>query len=125
MRNQGLTKTLIAGAAIAAYRVVKFDSTDTTVIQAAAALDLSIGVSDLGGDAAEPTDVIIEGIAVVEYGGTVTRGQRLTSDSVGRAISAAPATGANAQIIGIAMVSGVSGDLGSVRISPSTMQGAA
>jgi len=125
MRNQGLTKTLIAGAAIAAYRIVKFGAADTAVLQAAAATDLSIGVSDLGGASAEPTDVIVEGIAVVEYGGDVTRGAKLTADADGKAIAAAPAAGVNAQVIGIAMLSGVAGDLGSVRISPSVMQGAA
>lgn len=124
MRNVGLTKTLIAVAAIAAYRVVKFGATDTEVAQAAASTDLSIGVSDLGGAAAEPTDVIVDGIAFVEYGGTVTRGAKLTADADGKAIAAAPAAGVNAQVIGIAMVSGVVGDIGSVRIAPSTMQGA-
>lgn len=125
MRNQGLTKTLIAGALIAAYRIVKFGAADTAVLQAAAATDLSIGVSDLGGASGEPTDVIVDGIAVVEYGGDVTRGAKLTADADGKAIAAAPAAGVNAQVIGIAMLSGVAGDLGSVRISPSTMQGAA
>lgn len=121
MRNQGLTKTLIAGATIAAYRICKFGSSDTAVLQAAAATDLSIGVSDLGGASAEPTDVIIDGIALVEYGGDVTRGQWLTSDADGKAVAAAPAATATAQCIGRAMLSGVSGDIGSVRIAPNTV----
>jgi hypothetical protein len=124
MRNEGLSKTLIAGAIVAARRIVKFGSADTAVIQAAAAADLSIGVSDLGAASGEYCDVIIDGIALVEYGGNVTRGAKLTADADGKAIAAAPAAGANAQVIGIAMVSGVSGDIGSVRIAPSTMQGA-
>lgn len=124
MRNEGLAKTLIAGAAVAARRIVKFGSADTAVIQAAAASDLSIGVADLGAASGEYCDVIVDGIALVEYGGNVTRGQKLTADADGKAIAAAPAAGANAQIIGIAMLSGVSGDIGSVRIAPSTMQGA-
>lgn len=124
MRNEGLAKTLIAGAAVAARRIVKFGTGDTAVLQAAGSAELSIGVSDLGAASAEYCDVIIDGIALVEYGGNVTRGQKLTSDADGRAIAAAPAAGVNAQIIGIAMVSGVSGDIGSVRIAPSTMQGA-
>lgn len=124
MRNEGLAKTLIAGAAVAARRIVKFGSGDTAVIQAAAATDLSIGVSDLGAASAEYCDVIIDGIALVEYGGNVTRGDKLTADADGKAVTAAPAAGVNAQIIGIAMLSGVSGDIGSVRIAPSVMQGA-
>lgn len=124
MRNEGLAKTLIAGAAVAARRIVKFGSGDTAVIQAAAATDLSIGVSDLGAASAEYCDVIIDGIALVEYGGNVTRGDKLTADADGKAVTAAPAAGVNAQIIGIAMLSGVSGDIGSARIAPSVMQGA-
>lgn len=117
MRNEGLAKTLIAGAAVAARRIVKFGSSDTAVIQAAAATDLSIGVSDLGADSGGYCDVIVDGIALVEYGGEVTRGQLLTADTNGRAVAAAPAATASARVIGVAMLSGVSGDIGSVLIS--------
>jgi len=124
MRNEGLQKTLIAGAAVAKNRIVKFGSADTAAIQAAAATDLLIGVSDnLGAASGEPFDVIVDGIALVEYGGSVTRGQKLTADADGKAIAAAPTAGANAQIIGVAMLSGAAGDIGSVRIAPSVMQG--
>lgn len=124
MRNEGLQKTLIAGAAVAKNRIVKFGTSDTAAIQAAAATDASIGVSDnLGAASGEPFDVIIDGIALVEYGGNVTRGAVLTSDADGKAVTAAPTGGAEHRIIGIAMVSGVSGDIGSVRISPCTMHG--
>ncbi len=123
MRNEGLAKTLIAGAAVAARRIVKFGSADTAVVQAAAATDLSIGVADLGAASGEYCDVIIDGIALVEYGGNVTRGQLLTADADGKAIAAAPAGGANARVIGVAMLSGVSGDIGSVRLAPGSVQG--
>jgi hypothetical protein len=121
MRNEGLAKTLIAGAAVAARRIVKFGSGDTAVVQAAAATDLSIGVSDLGASSGEYCDVIVDGIALVEYGGEVTRGQLLTADSNGKAIAAAPAATATARAIGVAMVSGVSGDIGSVLIAHSAV----
>lgn len=124
MRNDGLSKTLIAGAAVAPRRIVKFGASDSAAVQAAASTDLSIGVSDLGADSGEPFDVIVDGIGLVEYGGNVTRGQKLTADADGKAVAAAPAAGVNAQIIGIAMVSGVAGDIGSVRIAPGTLQGA-
>ena len=45
------------------------------------------------------------------------------TDANGRAVAAAPATGVNAQIIGIAEVSGVSGDIGKVFIAPGAVQG--
>lgn len=121
MRNDGLSKTLIAGAAVAAFRIVKFGTSDTAVVQAAAATDLSIGVSDLGGASGEPIDVIVTDIARVEYGGNVTRGQLLTADADGKAVAAAPAATASARVIGVAMLSGASGDIGSVLIDRSTV----
>lgn len=89
MRNVGLVKTLTAGAAISAYRIVKFGASDVAALQAAGPNDLSIGVADLGADAADDRiDIIMSGIAAVEYGGNVTRGQPLTSDANGKAVAA-------------------------------------
>lgn len=118
------SKNYIAGAAINARRIVKFGAADHTVILAAAATDLSIGVSELGCTAAaDRLDIIKEGHALVEFGGTVTRGQKLTSDATGRAVAAAPVAGVNNQIIGFAEVSAVVGDIGQMFIAPSVMQG--
>lgn len=124
MNINGITKAYLAGAAIAAYRIVKFDSADGTVIQAAAAADKSIGVTtDIAAASGETVDVVKSGLADIEYGGNVTRGDLLTADSVGRAVTAAPSAGANVRIIGAAEVSGVSGDIGSLTIAPSMLQG--
>jgi hypothetical protein len=114
MRNEGLIKTFTAGAAVAARRIVTFDGTDDgEVIQGAAATGLLIGVSDLSAASGERVDVVLSGVAVVEYGGSVTQGALLTSDADGKAVAAV----ATNRIIGAAMVGGVSGDLGSVLIS--------
>lgn len=123
LRSEGLAKSFRASAAISAKRIVKFDASDTTVIQAAAAGDSSIGVCDLAASTGQEVDVFMSGVAIVEYGGTITRGQLLTSDATGRAVAAAPAAGTNNRIVGIAMVSGVVGDLGSVLIHPGSLQG--
>lgn len=125
MRNEGLLKNYVATAAIAAYRIVKFGTNDGEVTQAAAATDLLIGTTGRVTAAAanDRVDVIRSGIAEVEYGGTVARGDELTADASGQAVVAAPAAGSNVRIIGIAEVSGVSGDIGSVFIAPSVMQG--
>lgn len=125
MRTEGLAKTLVAGAAIAARRIVKFGASDTAVLQAAAATDFIIGVSDLGAASGEYCDVIVDGIALVEYGGNVTRGALLTADSNGKAVTAAPAATATNRIIGVAMKSGVAGDIGSVLIEQSSVSNAA
>lgn len=126
MRNEGLQKTLIAGAAIEPNRIVKFDAAADTVIKAAAATDKMIGVADnLGASASgDRLDVIMDGIALVTYGGNVAAGDLLTSDSSGRAVAAAPAATASARVIGIAMEAGVSGDIGSVRLSPGSVSNA-
>lgn len=122
--NPGIVKAYTTSAAVSAYRVVKLTA-DKTVAQAAAATDLLFGVAgSLSADSGERADIILTGIAEVEYGGNVTRGTKLTVDADGKAVEAAPAAGVNNQIIGVAMESGVSGDIGSVLISQSTMQGA-
>lgn len=117
MRNEGLQKTLIAGAAVTGRRIVKFGATALNAVVGAAATDKLIGVSDtLGADSGEAFDVILDGIAEVTYGATVAAGDLLTSDSTGRAIATTTATH---RIIGVAMLDGVVGDIGSVRIAPS------
>lgn len=125
MKNEGLIKNYTADATIGKYRIVKMGSADGNVAQAAAATDLLIGVtSRVTAEAAgDRVDVIRSGLAEVEYGGAVTRGAKLTADANGKAVAAAPAAGVNNQIIGVAEVSGVAGDIGSVFIAPGVMQG--
>lgn len=59
----------------------------------------------------------------VVLGGTVTRNDRLTSDANAAAVTAAPAAGINAHVVGIALASGVSGDIIPVFLSNSVLQG--
>lgn len=143
-RTEGLTKTFTAGGVISDARILTFGTSDNLVVQAAAATDAVFGISKVPQGsrqrivqtgstppavpvvtivANERLDVVLCGIAEITYGATVTRGQLLTSDAQGRAIPAAPAAGSNVRVIGIATVSGVSGDIGNVLISPSMMQG--
>jgi hypothetical protein len=122
--NPLFTKNFQSGAAITKYRIVKFGADDKTVIPSAAVADFSIGVStSIDSPINDRVDVIMAGIAEVEYGGAVTRGALLTTDASGRAVVAAPAAAANNRIIGYAMESGVLGDIGSVFLSPGSVQG--
>ena len=124
LRNQGLTKAFVGGAAISPNRFLKFGADDRTVIHAAAAGDSIIGVSDdVGCASGERIDVIMSEIATVEYGGTVTRGGLLISDSTGRAIAASGIAGANVRTGGTALASAVVGDKGPVLISLGSFQG--
>lgn len=112
------------GGAIAAYRIVRHGGADDTVVQASAATDAVFGVStSVASPANDRCDVVEGGIAEVEYGGAVTRGQFLVADAQGRAVAAAPAAGANVRVIGIAQESGVLGDIGSVKVAPGSLQG--
>lgn len=115
MSNPLMTKALVATAAIAAFRIVKFDTTDDSVATAAAAADLSIGiVENVAPSAGERVDVVMAGIAEVTLGGTVARGASVTSDAQGRAVAAASTN----RVIGMALASGVVGDRVDVLIAP-------
>ena len=117
-------KQYIAESAVGANLIIKPGSTDDFVAQGAAATDSLMGISgNVPGAAGERIDIAKEGIVDVVFGGTVTRGQPITSDASGRAVAAAPAAGSNVRIIGFAEVSGVVGDIGTVFIQPSVMQG--
>ena len=113
MRNEGLIKSFVAESAIAANTLVKFGSTDDYVVPATAATDAIIGVcSEVAADAGERVDIVINGIAEVKLGGTVTRGASfITAGAAGVGVAAAPAAGVNNRVIGVAMASGVSGDI--------------
>jgi len=114
-----LTKNFNSGAAVAPHRFVKHGSSDEAAIQAAGATDLIMGTSDeLGAEASgESLDVHHTGVAYVEFGGTITRGQQVTSDANGKAVVAA----AGNRTGGIAMTSGVSGDICPVLLAPGTV----
>ncbi|MFN3513452.1 MAG: capsid cement protein [Phenylobacterium sp.] len=116
-----------AGAAVAPRRIVKFGAADGVVVQSAAATDLSIGVSDSLGAAAagDGCEVYTSGQGVeIDVGGNITRGQKIVADANGKAVAAAPAQGANVQIVGFANASYVAGDIGEFHLAPSVMQGA-
>lgn len=122
--NQLLNKTLIAGAAIAARRIVKFSAAET-VIQAAAVGDLLVGVSsDIAAASGERVDVMVVGIALIEAGAPYAITARLTTDSVGRAVAAAPAGGVNNAIIGIPLeAASAAGDICRVLLCQHSLQG--
>lgn len=121
----GMSKTMLAGAAVIKARIVKFGADEDHVVQSTAVSETLIGVADTVGaaNAEENIDVHFAGIATVEYGGTVAAGNKLTTDASGRAVAAAPAAGTNNGIIGIALVAGVVGDWGAVLLAQSTLQG--
>ena len=124
MSNPTLIRNFKAEAAVPAFTVVKSGAADGQVLAGAAASDKLIGIStDIAAAINERCDVILSGAADTLYGGAVARGDLVTVDASGRIVTAAPAAGINNRIIGVALVSGVLGDVGSVQISQGMLQG--
>jgi len=108
-----------AQGAIGKHLLVKFGTADKAVTLATAATDKIIGcTSDIDALDTEPCDVFRHKIARVIYGAAVTKGDRLTANAAGRAI---PTVTQGDSYIGIAEITGVAGDIGSVAIFPGVM----
>jgi hypothetical protein len=125
--TQGLlVKGYTAGANISARKIVKWGAADNTVIPATAATEALVGVvaPDVDVTSGATADVHMLGIVECIAGGTITRGDPVTSDANGDAVAAAPAAGVNNRIIGYAEVSAVDNDIFTVILAPSGMQGA-
>jgi hypothetical protein len=122
--NPVLYKAFVASGAINPYRIVRLTSADL-VEQAAAVGNTLIGVnSDLAIVSGERVEVMLMGIAWVEAGAAIAVGLPVTTDSVGRAVAAAPAAGVNNRIIGFALEAAVAaGDQIRVLLSPGQVQG--
>ena len=123
--NPTLIKTYGTEAIVNPNRICKWGTADTMVVQAAASTDVLIGLSGrLGASVSgDRCDVTRAGIEKVLYGGTITKGDPLTSDANGKAVKANPGAGVNAYIVGFAEVDGVDGDIGEVLIAPGRIQG--
>jgi Uncharacterized conserved protein (DUF2190) len=105
MANPLLAQNYTADAAIGNNRIVKLGTADRNVAVAAAATDSLLGVVNEmppGIAIGERVDVVRVGIAWVEAGAAITRGAPITSDSVGRAVTAVPGAGVNNRLIGFA-----------------------
>jgi len=98
------------------YRLANFGVADNSSKQAVDAASPLIGVTQIvGGEDGLQVDICRDGLPEVQYGGVVTKGDRLTSDADGKAIATVTA---GDWVIGIAEVSGVEDDIGMVFISP-------
>ncbi len=109
MANPEFFKTLIADGVVGSYRIVAHGSVDGSAKQADAATDALMGTTqEFGAVDAERLDVALGGLPEVQYGGTVQRGDPLTSDAEGKAVKA---TVSGSRIIGFAWVSAVANDI--------------
>ncbi|MGL4609257.1 MAG: capsid cement protein [Trueperaceae bacterium] len=112
-----------ATANISPYRLVRTQANNGASL-AAASTDPIIGVSTESAATNGHFSVQTDGVATVEAGAAVAVGADVTCDSVGRGITASPATGINAYIIGKALTAAsVTGDFFDVQVTPSRIQG--
>lgn len=122
--NLTFVKAYTAGGAINANSIVKYGASDYAVLQSGAVSDHNMGITtEVATVSGDRVDVVLGGIADLKLGGTVTRGDRITSDASGNGVTAAPAAGTNNWIVGIAVISGVSGDLIPVFVNQEVFQG--
>lgn len=120
--NPILTKSYIAGAAIAASRFVKHGDADGKAIQATSGAAALLGVSEqLAAALGEIVDVIKDGLVLIELGDTVTRGAWLMADANGKAIPAVIVAGTALYVGGQAEVAGVAGDIIAMHVMPSVI----
>lgn len=122
MSHTMFLKTFVAGAAVAKRRIVKFDAAGLPV-QASAATDALIGISDQVGDIAigGRIDVHMAGQPEVEAGGEIAAGAAVTADTDGKAVEAA----AGETAIGFAVEGAdVDGDIIAVHLARHTIPNA-
>lgn len=122
-----LTKTFInapsAAQTIEKRRLITpHPSNAGEVNQASGSSNPIIGVSaELDVDAGGRVDVHMAGIAELELGDAVDQRDPITSDTQGRGVDGTPAAGNTAWVVGIALASGVSGDIIPVLLAPHRM----
>lgn len=123
LKNPILSLEYVAGGTITEGQILKHSS-DTAVVAAAAATDKIIGVAEHAAASAATVRVQLMGRAKVKAGGTIARGDLVTSDASGLAVAAAPGAGVNNRILGVALQAAVSGDEFSVLLAQCEKQGA-
>lgn len=108
MSNPTLTKTFKCTSAIAGRTLVTFGASDGEVVACSAVTDPIIGVTEqIGSQDNGRVDVIVAGIAEVNSGGNLTRGDVITATATGQAATAS----AGNRIAGIVMQSAVANDI--------------
>ena len=111
--NPLLTKSYTAGAAIAACRLLKAGSSDNTVIQATDGSAAYFGVSaeNIAVASGDQVDAIKDGIAWIQLGGSVTRGDKIKADANGKGVAATIVSGTTVHVAGTAQISGSADDI--------------
>lgn len=123
--NDGFIKSYPAAGAISGYHMIVAGD-DNTVETAVDGSQPFMGVTGmLGAKAAgDMCDVVRSKLPDVRYGAAVTRMDRLTADSQGRAVPVGtPEPGETIHYLGFAEIDGVEDDIGAVFIAPGAITG--
>lgn len=114
--EKSFTSTNDLSAAANLFCLVKADvSNDESIVLAAAATDPIIGVLVNKPKAGKAANVQWLGSCKVIAGGTITRGDKVTSDSSGHAITT---TSSGNTVVGYALASAVAGDIVEIFLTP-------
>lgn len=114
--NYPLIKAYVAEEATGQFLIAKQGTQDNQILKADSATASIIGVVCQPGEVAvgDTTDVTIMGEGEVMLGGSVSAGSSITSDANGKAVTAS----AGNRAVGMALESGVSGDVVRCLVSP-------
>ncbi len=114
MNNKpGLIANYTAVGVIAAhtFAMLATDGTDDTRVTTADGTGLVLGVTpDVGASDGGRVDVVLTQITPVIYGGNLTRGEPVKTDANGHAVLAED----GAAVVGMALQTGLAGELGAV-----------
>lgn len=121
--NPLLTKSYTTGAIVNPCRLVKAGASDNVVIQATDGSAAYFGVSaeNLIVASGDMVDVIKAGLAWIELGDTVVRGDKIKADAVGRGVAVTIVAGTTVHVAGTAQISGVVGDIIAMMVEPTVV----
>ncbi|MEW6115375.1 MAG: capsid cement protein [Nitrospirota bacterium] len=123
-QTSGIEKSAKCTAAVTAFTIAKFGADDDTLSAATASTENLIGIFQHDTAAAgDEVRVMLTGVSKVVLGGTVARGDWLTSDANAHAVAIGAVAGTNYNSIGRALASGVAGDIIPVLLAPGRPQG--
>lgn len=119
-------KAFTLESALIAYRACKVGSVTGAVTAITGATNVVMGFAIEAGATGENHGIALDGgIIYAEAGAAITAETDLTIDSVGRVVTAAPAAGANVEIVGKALeAAGAAGDVIPMLFRRYAMQGA-
>lgn len=121
MAQPGLIKNYGVANVVESYRIAVMTDVDFTVEVAIDTTKAIVGVSEHGSTEKMRCDVVMSGIAAVEFGADIAPGDAIVADADGKAIPFVAADYSEDSltwVLGVALESGKDGTIGSVTVNP-------